>query len=46
MTIKKINLAVDEELHRALKLKATSEGKTLYKFIIEILIREVNQNDD
>ena len=41
MTIKKINLAIDEQLHKALKLKATNEGKPLYQFIVEILRKEV-----
>ncbi len=41
MGIKKINLAISEELHKALKLKATQEGKALYELIIEILAKEV-----
>lgn len=42
MEIKKINLAIGEQLHRALKLKATREGKPLYHFIVEVLSKEVN----
>ena len=46
MEIKKINLAIEEQLHRALKLKATQEGKPLYQFIVEVLSKEAKQNDD
>ena len=41
MSIKKINLAIEEQLHKTLKLKATNEGKPLYQYIIEILTKAV-----
>lgn len=41
--MKKINLKIDEDLHRKLKIKVAIKGKGMYATIIELIKRYVEE---
>ena len=44
--MKQINARIPEEMHRAIKMKAAKEGKTMTEVFVTLLERWLEENDD
>lgn len=44
--MKQINARISEELHRAIKMKAAHEGKTMTEVIVALLKRWLEEEND
>jgi predicted HicB family RNase H-like nuclease len=46
VNLKRLTVEVDEDLHRAIRIKAIREGKTMREIVIELLRRWLAEDED
>ncbi len=45
-TTKRLNIAIDEKLHRQLKAKAATEGKTMSEYVTTLIKDAIGEDED
>ena len=45
-TTKRLNIAIDEKLHRQLKAKAATEGKTMGEYVTTLIKDAIGEDED
>lgn len=44
--MKNISFKLDDELHKKIKIKATTEGKTIKDYLIDLALKDINLQGD